>query len=264
MIVFVHGFSGSSQLFQEFGEYFIARNHCVLTYDLIGHGFSTGPDLDYNLEVFVEQLFELVTNVFAKENIPQKKFTLVGSSMGGAISAAFASRYPEFVKELVLLSPAGFPVNKPAIAKLIHIPILSDYLYPIVGPKLLCDLVDHEFNGEHERHLVEKVRKIKHYQCTNNPSYLPVLLSILRNFPLDSMGDTFKKIGELNLPVLLVMGDRDRAVPLTNTKLFLDVMKQAKLLQLNETGHYCFLQRVDVLQPAIHHFIQHQSLPDQS
>jgi pimeloyl-ACP methyl ester carboxylesterase len=42
---------------------------------------------------------------------------LVGSSMGGAISAKFAAVYPHMVLRLMLVAPAGLPVPMPFIGK---------------------------------------------------------------------------------------------------------------------------------------------------
>ena len=38
-----------------------------------------------------------------------KKITLVGHSLGGYLSTCYALKYPEKVKQLILVSPVGFP-----------------------------------------------------------------------------------------------------------------------------------------------------------
>ncbi len=57
--------------------------------------------------MFVNQLNELLDRI----DLGHKKFILCGYSMGGAVSAEFAKEYPDKIKKLILISPAGINVN---------------------------------------------------------------------------------------------------------------------------------------------------------
>lgn len=74
--------------------------HTVVTYDQRGFGFSQ-ENGDYSVSA-VEDLRALV------DHLKYDKVSLLGQSLGGAVVAGFASRYPERVQALVLSStPAG-------------------------------------------------------------------------------------------------------------------------------------------------------------
>lgn len=53
-------------------------------------------------------------------------------------------------------------------------------------------------------HQANRSVKMLKYQIQHNPSFLPVLLSILRHFPLNDLEHVYKKINEHTYPVLLI------------------------------------------------------------
>lgn len=81
--------------------------------DLLGRGHSDAPCTSYTEDLFVSQLNKLIDHIFGKD----KSVNLVGYSLGGGISATFASRCPERVSRLVLMAPAGAGTQIPLIAQ---------------------------------------------------------------------------------------------------------------------------------------------------
>jgi abhydrolase domain-containing protein 5 len=58
---------------------------------------------------FTDSLAEWVR----KQGLDKKGFVLMGHSLGGYLGATYALKYPEHVKHLVLVGPAGIPKPKP-------------------------------------------------------------------------------------------------------------------------------------------------------
>lgn len=78
--------------------------------DLYGHGYSDAPeDVIYDVDLFLQQMIELLHAL----ELSETPFILVGHSMGGLISANFATRHPELIRQLILVCPAGIPVDDP-------------------------------------------------------------------------------------------------------------------------------------------------------
>ena len=100
-VVLVHGFSSPYFIFDTTFEFLVNSGFRVLRYDLFGRGYSDRPRTDYNIHLFVRQLKDLL------DALGFKQVNLVGLSMGGAISAAFISQYPDHVSRQVLIDPAG-------------------------------------------------------------------------------------------------------------------------------------------------------------
>ncbi|KAL9059465.1 MAG: hypothetical protein Q9162_001163 [Coniocarpon cinnabarinum] len=77
--------------------------------DLFGRGWSDGvPDLPYDGRLYASQVFmALASSPIAWTGDDSGGFALVGYSLGGCLAADFTSWFPERVKELVLIAPAG-------------------------------------------------------------------------------------------------------------------------------------------------------------
>jgi len=104
-IVFVHGLGENKESWRYQTEHFSNKARTIAV-DLRGHGES--GDSNISLDIFVEDLRALVDKLGAKEII------LCGLSMGGAISLAFCSEYPERVKAMVLAdTSSGFQRKQP-------------------------------------------------------------------------------------------------------------------------------------------------------
>ncbi|MEP7137424.1 MAG: alpha/beta hydrolase, partial [Chloroflexota bacterium] len=90
VVVLVHGFSVPYFIYDPTFEFLTRSGFRVLRYDLFGRGFSDRPHMDYNLDLFIEQLSDLLDTL---------RFTppvnLIGLSMGGLIASAFTVRHPE-------------------------------------------------------------------------------------------------------------------------------------------------------------------------
>lgn len=85
---------------------FLANDHTLVRYDARGNGLSDWDVPDINAEAFIHDL-ETVANASG-----YKKFILLGTSQGCAISAAYAARNPDRVSHLVLYGGFATGWNK--------------------------------------------------------------------------------------------------------------------------------------------------------
>lgn len=110
LVVFVHGFVGSKEnwlpLMRELG-----RTHRLVAPDLPGWGDSERfHDADYGPVAQMERLAAFL------RTLPKKPVLLVGHSMGGQIVGLLASRHPELVDRISLMSSAGVTFEENAFA----------------------------------------------------------------------------------------------------------------------------------------------------
>lgn len=80
-----------------------------LTLDRFGRGYSDNPsDLPQDIRLFSSQIFLiLASSPLSWTGYGSGKFSIVGYSLGGGISTAFTSYFPDLVSSLVLIAPAG-------------------------------------------------------------------------------------------------------------------------------------------------------------
>lgn len=99
-VVFLHGLLGSSKSWA-FQFAHLSRNYRVIAWDAPGYGQS--ELVSASIDAYVEALRRFVAC------IGRPRISLVGHSMGGAVAACFAARFPELVSRLVLsCSHAGY------------------------------------------------------------------------------------------------------------------------------------------------------------
>jgi pimeloyl-ACP methyl ester carboxylesterase len=100
-VLFVHSLAGNAEHWLRQLEH-LHRERRAVALDLRGHGHSDPPlDGDYSIESMAEDI-DFVVNALGLQRI-----VLVGHSMGGSISIAYAALHPEKVAGLLLADPSG-------------------------------------------------------------------------------------------------------------------------------------------------------------
>src|SRR5919199_3068139 len=108
----------------------ISQHYRVFAPDWPGYGESDKPKTRYSTEYYVDFLSHLM------EALGLRKASLVGISMGGAISLGFSLRWPQRVEKLVLVDSHGLGREVPgrAISYLIvRLPFLSNLVWAVLG-----------------------------------------------------------------------------------------------------------------------------------
>ena len=103
-VLFLHGLTDCAYVWQPVCERLADRYHCVAL-SLRGHGDSgPSPERQYNFQLFASDVAALV------QHLGWQRFVLVGHSLGGRTSIAYASNNPQQVKALVVVDVApGLP-----------------------------------------------------------------------------------------------------------------------------------------------------------
>ena len=208
-VVLVHGFSVPYYIYDPTFD-FLSQNGCrVLRYDLFGRGFSDRPDVSYDIDMFVRQLAGLLDtlNIAGPVN-------LVGLSMGGPITATFTARYPERVEKLVLIDPAGArTLFLSRILKAVAAPGIGETLLNLAGnggmiKTIATDIFDRKLVDLFvERYMVQLQYK----------GFRNAILSTVRNNVIGGCIETYRQVGSLGKPVLLLWGRYDTTIPLRHS-----------------------------------------------
>ena len=104
-VVFLHGSGFDHTVWNLQSRFFAFRNYSVLALDLPGHTRSEGPPLD-SIEAMADWLNDVV------EVLNAGNISLVAHSQGCLVALEFASRYPERLKSVSLItSGLATPVN---------------------------------------------------------------------------------------------------------------------------------------------------------
>lgn len=231
-VVLVHGYATPYFIYDKLFAALINAGYKVLRYDLYGRGLSVRPDADYTPEFFATQLYELTSAV-----LDDARFSLVGTSMGGSICACFAAKYPEKVRKLMFLAPAGMDNFRPPFyMKLCRTKGLGEFVfYKVAGKFLLTGCAKELIYSPHEKD--GYIRLFAHAAVYKG--FLRSTLSSLRNTILKTQKCTvnYIKAGESGLPILCIWGTNDRTMPYYQSARFKEVCPNAKLITYEGSGH---------------------------
>jgi pimeloyl-ACP methyl ester carboxylesterase len=200
MVVLIHGIAGPLGIWEKVIDPLTRHRYQILQYDLYGRGYSDRPHVPYDIDLYVNQLNNLLSVLSI--NFP---VTLVGWSLGGMISVVYAARYPKIIDRLILIAPAGIKVSPPVISRVVMIPILGEILMSFAGRSMILrslrkglymnDLKDDYLS------LVSEQMKYK--------GYLWSFLSTLRCCAFEDASENYRIIGNIGLPVLMISGSED-------------------------------------------------------
>jgi len=239
-VVLVHGFSVASYTWDHTAPALAQAGFRVLTYDLFGRGYSDRPPGPYDLDLFTTQLNDLLTALHFDQPVD-----VIGLSMGGYISAGFADRYPERVRRVALLAPQSSANGSDPRLSVVTTPGVGEYLFTIyIGPFYMADNSD-EFASSHD----STFWRDRYLDMMNYVGFRNALLSTLRTMTGDPY-ESYRALGELDRPVLLLWGDEDDTSRVENAPLVMQAIPQAELHLIPGARHafaYEFPEKVNPL-----------------
>ena len=251
-IVLVHGYASPFCIYDKVYYKLVELGYKVLRYDLFGRGFSDRLPEKNSVDFFAKQLKEVTDALLGDES-----FILMGTSMGGAISATYIKNNPGRVKKLVCLAPAGMDSLKPPFYMyLSSCPVVDDILFKIMGAKILIKATQRELYfcpQEEQDEFTRKVAKACSYK-----GFLRSTISSLRNTIMKTKKSTlgYKAVAEQNIPVLLIWGTIDRTMPYYQHERFLEVCPQTEFVSFEGSGHNFLYDQGDKTFETIKDYLQ--------
>lgn len=244
LVVLVHGFSAPMFTWDRNAPVLAQAGFRVLRFDLYGRGFSDRPPGPYNLDLFLRQISGLLQTLEIQQPVH-----LVGLSMGGALVAAFAAQYPERVASVILVDPQVVQITPQTIFP-VNLPGVGEYLYTIyIQPYILARQEDSFYNPA----LLPEWQA--HYRIQMQyHGFRRALISTLRHFDVDPMTE-YARLAKTGKPVLLVMGEEDRTIPISFARDLLERLPGARFQSLSEAGHVSNYERADLFNPLAIEFL---------
>lgn len=243
-VVLVHGLSIPSPIWYKVAMNLTANGAQVLLYDIWGRGYSDSPGTRFDEHLYISQLAQLLQKI----GWDREPFTLMGVSMGGAIATSFTRFYPELVKRLVLIAPAGLMSKNdfPLIARLTSFPFVSQLVTTPIGSLILRSSVRHisrdyqdvaNYDQETQEQM-QLVNQITMYQAQYHPGFFRALVGTTTDFPLFGLDERFQRVGEEpQRPVLVFWGDKDLTSPYKYSAKLKEYIPHARIVTIERGGH---------------------------
>ena len=247
-VVLIHGFSVPYFIYDPTYEFLTQSGFRVLRYDLFGRGFSDRPRTHYNLDLFVNQLANLLDTLRFSQPV-----NLIGLSMGGVIASAFTIRHPERVKKLILIDPAGAKyIALTPMLKAVKIPIVAEAVLGLVGSEALVQNNAKDlFDPAWVEHFKAQYKIQMQYK-----GFMRAILSTIRNGMLDSFIDVYQALGKMDKSVLLFWGRNDRTVPFEHSGILRAAVPTIEFHVIENCGHIPHYEKPDLVNPILLEFLR--------
>ncbi|EGG42507.1 alpha/beta hydrolase [Candidatus Nitrosarchaeum limnium SFB1] len=223
-LVLIHGLGASAERWSLVIP-ILAKYYRVIAPDLIGYGYSDKPILDYSPEMFVNFLGKFFDALQIKCPI------IIGSSLGGQISAEYTSANPKNVKKLVLVSPAG--------AMKQSTPALDAYIMAALYPNEQSAKNAFELMEASGNNVSEKIVQgfIERMQLPNSKlAFMSTILG-MKNSEIIS-----PKLHTIQCPTLVIWGVNDPVVPVEFADGFVSFIKDCEFHKMEKCGHTPYVQ----------------------
>ena len=244
-LVLLHGTSSSLLTWDACTKEWV-KNHRVLRMDLPGFGLTgPNPEQDYSIETYVSFL-----DSFLKTKKVAQCY-LAGNSLGGLIAYHFAAMYPNKVKKVILIDPAGYPIQnaKGSLAfTLGRIPILKNILTVITPISIVRKSLEDAYGN---KSLVSDDLVVQYRDMACREGNRNALLIRLQN---DQSGDT-TLVSKLIMPTLVIWGALDQLIPLGNAYKFQRDLPLDELAILPGVGHVPMEETPELVIPLVSEFI---------
>jgi 3-oxoadipate enol-lactonase len=217
-------------------------NASVLTYDCRGHGASDKPTGPYTIELFAQDLADLL------DHIGWQSALVAGASMGGCVSIAFAATYPARTTALGLFDTTAW--------------------YGAEAPKQWAERADQA---------VEKgLASLVGFQTTrwfgdgfraSRPDVVKQCVDVFLRNDVKAYSETCRMLGAADkrgaiaafrMPTAVVVGEEDYATPIAMAQALHDGIAGSTLTMLKGARHLTPLEQPERIATELERLLQAQ------
>ena len=224
-LIMIHGFGSSLHTWEPWARA-LQKDYRVIRFDLPGSGLSEGdPGGDYTDERTMQVLAALM------DRLGVARASLIGNSIGGRIAWTFAALNPERVAKLVLISPDGFASPGITYGHKPEMPA-SVKLMQYVLPKMLLRMNLEAAYGNPAALTDETVDR--YYELMLAPGVRGAMIARMEQ---SVRVDPEPLLRRIKAPVLLVWGEKDALIPVSNAADYTNALADSTLVSFPDLGH---------------------------
>jgi pimeloyl-ACP methyl ester carboxylesterase len=239
-IVLIHGFGEDSTVWQKQANA-LQKKYRVILPELPGTG-RTAPDKAISMSSMADNIAEILLHEKISSAI------VIGHSMGGYITLAFAEKYPQLLKAFGLVHSTAFADTEQKItARKKSMEFISQH----GSAAFLSSTTPNLFAPFNRTPMAETISQL----VTDTSYILPdALLAFLK--AMINRKDKTLILRETKLPVLFIVGKEDQAVPFADTMLQVHLPELSYIHILQRSGHMSMLEETEKCTAALQQFVE--------
>ncbi len=249
-VILIHGFAEDGEVWRNQIEFLKDHLYLIIP-DLPGSGRSE-MITDMSIESMAEVIKELITlevPKFPLQGFPDKGtnevqgVTMIGHSMGGYITLAFAEKYPDLLSSIALVHSSAFADNEEKKAnrlKSIEF-VKKNGAYEFLKA-VIFDLFTENWAANNQQIVDLQIEKSKSFADESIIAYYQAMIDrpdrshVLKNF---------------NKPILFIIGEHDKAVPFQQSMQQCYLPSISYIHILRNSAHTGMLEETDKLNQAL-------------
>lgn len=238
-VILLHGFLENLHIWDGLSAD-LSRRYRVISIDLPGHGKSDNFGYVHSMELMAEA----VMAVLKKERL--RKVVMIGHSMGGYVSLAFAEKYPDHLRGLCLFHSSALSDNtKKKEDRLRAIDALKKY-----PKKFIRELIKNLFSSQNVKILKEEIKELEDSAANGSiPGYCACVLGMRDR----DNREVILKFAPY--PVLIIAGKDDPVIPEKVAEEQSRLAEKGQYVLLENSGHMGFLEEPGKVLRSLRSFI---------
>ena len=240
VVVLLHGFLESLGIWASLAQS-LEKDFTVVCIDLPGFGKSEVIEEIHPMPLMAEAVKQVLT----EENI--ENCVLIGHSMGGYAALAFAEKYPDKLKGLVLFhSQAAADDTEGKRNRDRTIEIVKNNRKDFIGafiPLLFAEENVNKFETE--------ITQLKILSAQTSVAGICAALAGMRD-----RNDHLPLLKTIDVPVFFIVGKQDSRIAMKKILPQLALPKNCEALILDGVGHMGFIEAKEITTKAVRHFAE--------
>ncbi|WP_201696267.1 poly(3-hydroxyalkanoate) depolymerase [Paraburkholderia hiiakae] len=240
-LLLFNGIGANLELVEPFVE--ALEDITVIVFDVPGVGGSPAPLIPYRFSTLAVLSDKLLTRLGYAGPVD-----VLGVSWGGALAQQFAHLYPRRCRRLILAATSPGVIMVPA-----RLSVLSKLVGPrrYTDPAYLKQVGAEIYGGAYRRDASLLEAHSRHIQPPRGRGYLYQLLAA-------SGWTSLPWLGALRQKTLVMHGNDDPIVPLTNAKILAARIRDATLHVIDD-GHLFLITRAKEIAPLVKAFLEQEA-----
>ncbi|WP_285766833.1 alpha/beta hydrolase [Peribacillus sp. SI8-4] len=240
-LVILHGLGNNSQSWkQQLSQ--LKEDYRVIAWDAPGYGGSSDPQEEFqDFSQFADVLKEFL------ESLGLQSVYLLGHSMGSAIALEFSSRFPHMVEALIIADAtrgsAGVSAeeNERKLQNRLHSinTLKPEELAKKRVKALLSPNASYGVVKEAER-IMSQVRPAGYRSVSYALSNL----------------NQMEWLSSISVPTLVMCGELDQVTPVSESKVFHELIPHSELAIIPNTGHLCYQEDPETFNGFVTDFLK--------
>ncbi|MBN2482340.1 MAG: alpha/beta hydrolase [Bacteroidales bacterium] len=240
-VVLLHGYLESLKIWYPFAD-ILSENNRVICPDLPGHGYSGIIQSVHTMELMASYIKKLLDRLSVDSCI------LAGHSMGGYVALAFAEKYPEYLKGLVLFHSVPFADTDD---KKINRDREIDLVWGGKKKLLITSNIPKGFSDTNLVRLKTQISKAKKIGRNTPDAGIVALLKGMKCRP-----DRTAVISECPVPIMWILGRKDNYINFDQVhQRAVSLGKNLQMVTLENSGHMGFIEEPERSLEVLKEFI---------